>query len=201
MNRAVDDLSDDDWGDEGNVWEAYRRTCAPGTSVRRLFKSIRGPSHSFQKPIEYLPASIPKYRDDFEFSNSLDHDFRFCNHPWARYQQGHFFSDSRTISTLYPIFSPAKAPGYSDILIPSHEYHVPSKRQVIFGYFDSPFSDRSPQYADIYMDSILSNRQSKTPTNSKFLGKTSATTFFGEVRALTVAVLQRASWGSTNAIG
>ena len=37
--------------------------------------------------------------------------------------QGHFFSDWRTISVLYPVFSPAKAEGYADIRIPSHYYH------------------------------------------------------------------------------
>ena len=33
-----------DWGDDGTLWEAWRRTCTPQSSARRLFSSIRGPS-------------------------------------------------------------------------------------------------------------------------------------------------------------
>lgn len=66
--------------------------------------------------------------EDFTFSPTTDHNYSFCDHPWAHYQQGHFFSDWRTIHALYPMFSPAKGVGYSDILIPSHYYYSSTKR-------------------------------------------------------------------------
>lgn len=52
----------------------------------------------------------------------------FCERPYGRYLQGHFFSDWRTLGALYPIFSPAKANGYNDIVIPSHYYYGETKR-------------------------------------------------------------------------
>jgi hypothetical protein len=66
--------------------------------------------------------------EDFVFPDGVDDRFNFCDHPWAHYDQGHFFSDWRTIGALYPMFSPAKAPGYSDLLIPSHYYYSSTKR-------------------------------------------------------------------------
>lgn len=71
--------------------------------------------------------------DDFVFPDEVDDRYSFCDHPWAHNDQGHFFSDWRTIGALYPMFSPAKAPGYSDILIPSHYYFSPTKRYT-YGY-------------------------------------------------------------------
>jgi hypothetical protein len=56
------------------------------------------------------------------------HSRRYLRFPWAHYNQGHFFSDWRTIRALYPMFSPAKGVGYSDILIPSHYYFSSTKR-------------------------------------------------------------------------
>lgn len=58
----------------------------------------------------------------------MDDKFDFCSQPWAHFNQGHFFSDWRTIHALYPMFSPAKGNGYSDILIPSHYYFQSTKR-------------------------------------------------------------------------
>jgi hypothetical protein len=52
----------------------------------------------------------------------------FCEKPSGRFLNGHFFSDYRTVNALYPIFSPAKAPGYNDIVIPSHYYYGETKR-------------------------------------------------------------------------
>ena len=66
--------------------------------------------------------------EDFQFPRTVDDRFNFCDHPWAHYNQGHFFSDWRTIHSLYPMFSPAKGVGYSDILIPSHYYYSSTKR-------------------------------------------------------------------------
>ena len=55
-------------------------------------------------------------------------NYSFCENPWAHYNQGHFFSDWRTIGVLFPIFSPAKAAGYLDIRIPSHYYYAQTRR-------------------------------------------------------------------------
>ncbi|KAF9462250.1 hypothetical protein BDZ94DRAFT_1166281 [Collybia nuda] len=116
-----------DWQDEGNVWEAWRRTCVPTSAARRLFSSLR---NSFSNQINnYLSASRSGPGSDFNFvpttaATTLD----FCSKPYAHYTQGHFFSDWRTIPALYPVFSPAKAQGFMDIRIPSHYYYGSTKR-------------------------------------------------------------------------
>ncbi|PFH48325.1 glycosyltransferase family 90 protein [Amanita thiersii Skay4041] len=110
-----------DWGGNGNVWEAWRRTCDPSSPARRLFASLR---NSFAvRSNNYLaePNSLPG--SDFRFMKGTSAKFDFCEHPHAHYTQGHFFSDWRTIPALYPVFSPAKAKGYSDIRVPSHYYY------------------------------------------------------------------------------
>lgn len=119
-----------DWRGDGNVWESYRRTCDPSSQARRLFDSIRGhaslPSsaqaaHSYLKRLDSVPDSSPDA--DFTFAERPDDMYDFCANPWARYMQGNFFSDWRTIPVLYPIFSPGKVRGFSDIKVPSHYYY------------------------------------------------------------------------------
>ncbi|KAH7929024.1 glycosyltransferase family 90 protein [Leucogyrophana mollusca] len=114
-----------DWKGQGSVWEAYRRTCPPDSAARRLYSSYRNP---LSENAKVLFGPVPSAGDDFTFSPTLDDDFDFCQYPWAHYSQGHFFSDWRTIPVLYPVFSPAKAKGFSDIKIPSHYYHGQNKR-------------------------------------------------------------------------
>ncbi|KAK7446702.1 hypothetical protein VKT23_014397 [Stygiomarasmius scandens] len=66
---------------------------------------------------------------DFSFTPSTAYStLDFCSSPHAHYSQGHFFSDWRIIPALYPIFSPAKARGFSDIRIPSHYYYGATPR-------------------------------------------------------------------------
>ena len=108
-----------DWRGGGNVWEAYRRTCPPGSPARQLYSSYRNPN--LQKPKAFLGNSRGS-DDSFAFVRTVDDDFDFCKNPWARHTQGQFFSDWRTISVLSPLFSPAKVKGYADIRIPSHYY-------------------------------------------------------------------------------
>ncbi|TDL15137.1 glycosyltransferase family 90 protein [Rickenella mellea] len=105
-----------DWQGVGSVWEAFRLTCPPDSRARRTTPDNN--VNSTDLPSE--PA------DDFHFSKTLDNKFDFCSNPSAHYNHGHFFSDWRTIPALYPIFSNGKAPGYSDILFPSHYYYNPT---------------------------------------------------------------------------
>lgn len=118
-----------DWRGDGNVWESYRRVCSPDSQARRLFGSLRLNGQS-SRPINHFgtTGSVSEPGDDFTFPASVDNNFNFCDNPWAHYQQGLFFSDWKTIPVLYPIFSPGKAPGYSDIRIPSHYYYASSPR-------------------------------------------------------------------------
>jgi hypothetical protein len=127
-----------DWHGDGNVWEAFRRTCPPDSQARKLFSSLRGDVRPGQQPLNHfkdLPLASEEFtggtvkeETDFEFARGTDGTFDFCANPWARYNQGHFFSDWRTIPVQYPIFSPAKAAGFGDILIPSHYYHASTPR-------------------------------------------------------------------------
>ncbi|KAG9310122.1 glycosyltransferase family 90 protein [Chiua virens] len=113
------------WRGQSSVWEAYRRTCPPDSRARQLYSSFRDPK--VLKPRELLGGSGSP-DDSFAFNEVPDYDFDFCRNPWARYTQGHFFSDWRTVPVLYPVFSPSKAKGFADIRIPSHYYHRGSSR-------------------------------------------------------------------------
>ena len=115
-----------DWRGDGNVWESWRRTCPPNSKARKLFSSVR-PSAKSQRVLNLLSSvkgePAESLNDNLTFARTVDDKFDFCENPAQHYQQGHFFSDWRTISVLYPVFSPAKAQGYADIRIPSHYYH------------------------------------------------------------------------------
>ncbi|KAH0831320.1 glycosyltransferase family 90 protein [Lanmaoa asiatica] len=113
-----------DWKGQGNVWEAYRRTCPPDAPARQLYSSYR--NQNVQKKNTLLGQQGPD--DLFAFVKTVEDDYDFCENPWAHYTQGHFFSDWRTVPVLYPVFSPSKAKGFADIRIPSHYYHKGSQR-------------------------------------------------------------------------
>ncbi|EMD36971.1 glycosyltransferase family 90 protein [Gelatoporia subvermispora B] len=112
-----------DWRGQGNVWEAYRRTCLPGSPARQLFSSFRATSMATNRTSQLTARSA-----EFEFLEDASGNYSFCQNPWAHYDQGHFFSDWRTIPVLFPVLSPAKAPGYLDIRIPSHYYYGQTRR-------------------------------------------------------------------------
>ncbi|KIY72721.1 glycosyltransferase family 90 protein [Cylindrobasidium torrendii FP15055 ss-10] len=101
-----------DWQGESDVWEAVRRTCHPSSPARRLYSSVRS-----------IFSMSPRGDNDFHFLSKTSSNLDLCDKPHAHYQQGHLFSDWRTIPALYPVFSPAKAKGFLDIRIPSHYYY------------------------------------------------------------------------------
>ena len=121
-----------DWRGQGSVWEAYRRTCPPSTPARQLYSSYR--NSNVQKGSALLGKSRGPH-DTFTFAKTVDHDYDFCENPWAHYTQGHFFSDWRTVHVLYPVFSPSKHKGFADIRIPSHYYHKGSSKYT-YGWDD-----------------------------------------------------------------
>lgn len=124
------------WTGDGSVWEAFRRTCHPNSNARRLFSSIKNDHPGSAKPHINLHSSYGSQAGpggDFLFVAETANQIDFCDHPSEHYNQGHFFSDFRTISVLYPIFSPAKGRGFADIRIPSHYYYGATKRYT-YGY-------------------------------------------------------------------
>ena len=108
------------------MWEAYRRACPPGTTARRIMSSKRATgsngTNNYFRPSESFPGP------DFTFTRNIAGKFSFCDNPAAHVTQGHFFSDWRTVPTLYPILSPAKGLGFGDIKIPSHYYYGTTRR-------------------------------------------------------------------------
>lgn len=114
-----------DWQGQGSVWDAYRRTCPPGSPARQLYSSYR--NTNIQNPSPLL-GHVQGSDDSYVFAKTVDHDYDFCENPWAHYTQGHFFSDWRTIPLLAPVFSPSKAKGFADIRIPSHYYQAGTSR-------------------------------------------------------------------------
>ena len=120
------------WLGDSSVWEAFRRTCPPGTPARQLYSSFRNPN--VQKTNTFMSQSQGS-DDPLTFAETVDDDYDFCEHPWAHYTQGHFFSDWRTVPVLYPVFSPSKPKGFADIRIPSHYYSKGSLRYT-YGWDD-----------------------------------------------------------------
>jgi hypothetical protein len=118
-----------DWRGTGNVWESYRRTCSPSAPARRIFSSFRNTlANHIADYLSGHPSTDTKPGPDFTFATTTEVKSSFCTKPWAYFTQGHFFSDFRTIPVLYPVFSPAKAPGYMDIRVPSHYYYGSTPR-------------------------------------------------------------------------
>lgn len=132
---GIDAMLDDftlDWEGRGSVGEAFRHTCPPQTQARRLYSTLPSEISQYRRPKNYFNVSQQSRRlpKAFQFVEGVDYDYDFCDSTNAMSQHGHFFSDWRTIPALYPVFSPGKAPGYSDIVIPSHYYYTSTKRCV-----------------------------------------------------------------------
>lgn len=120
------------WDDGGTVWNLWRSTCPPTSPARRGYSSVRNASISQVK--SYFGKSGQGRGRDFRFiKNTSAQQINFCAHPYAHRTQGHFFSNWRTIPTLYPVFSPAKATGFMDIRIPSHYYYT-NTSQFTYGW-------------------------------------------------------------------
>ncbi|KAJ7497960.1 hypothetical protein B0H11DRAFT_1856429 [Mycena galericulata] len=132
-----------DWAGSGSVWEAWRRTCFPEAPARRLYSSLgagwgggrrggprdllreRWEANNAQAPLQSAQTSVG---GELSFVTSTHADMDFCAAPGAHYEQGHFFSDFRTLPALAPVFSPARAKGFGDIRIPSHYYYGGTRR-------------------------------------------------------------------------
>ncbi|KAJ7489099.1 capsular associated protein [Mycena latifolia] len=126
-----------DWAGSGSVWEAWRRTCSPQSPARRLFSSLGagwvGAGRDLLLERWYAnnggaAATSTSVGGGFGFVQETNAGVDFCASPGAHYEQGHFFSDWRTIPALVPVFSPARARGFLDIRIPSHYYYGGTRR-------------------------------------------------------------------------
>jgi hypothetical protein len=115
-----------DWRGAGSTWDAYRRHCPPHTSARALYRSLR-PARGGSRgallgaaggavPGPFAPG--PLSRTDF------------CGTPSAHTLHGLFFSDMRPVAARLPVLSPARAPGFADVRVPSHYYYWPSRRHT-----------------------------------------------------------------------
>lgn len=135
----------EDWRGEGSVWDAFRRSCPPDSPARRLFGTMRGSSQTAQALNILRVEDADSVVDPSGLGLNEDPEMAldFCRQPYGRYLNGHFFSDYRTVHALYPIFSPSKAPGYNDIVIPSHYYYGETKRSVVSKYFIVTYSPKA----------------------------------------------------------
>ncbi|CAH7688749.1 capsular associated protein [Phakopsora pachyrhizi] len=143
------------WGQDGSVWDAYRRACPLGSTARRWVETLRsaesqtgavaaggGWSSSSsdsndQKRLSLRPmtrrrtshpsatAPVPS-RTELTFLPDLESKASFCDQPSTHHLHSAFFTDQRSIEHLYPLFSPSKPQGFADILIPSHYHYDPT---------------------------------------------------------------------------
>ena len=91
-----------DWGNDGTLWEAWRRTCTPQSSARRLFSSIRGPFSVHVQNHFALSTVIP--RSDFSFTKGSFSKQDFCDVP--------MLIIPRDISTLWLAFNTGSLPRF-----------------------------------------------------------------------------------------
>ncbi|KAA1103669.1 hypothetical protein PGTUg99_004437 [Puccinia graminis f. sp. tritici] len=159
------------WGQDGNVWDAYRRACPSDSAARRLVETIRSAESltgavaaggglsslsstqthlSMNRPtrLRALPigtAPLPSRRE-LTFLSELESAASFCERPSTHRLHSAFFADQRSIEHLYPLFSPSKPQGFADILIPSYYHYSP---RAEFVYESDYKSGRNPTPADI----------------------------------------------------
>lgn len=60
------------------------------------------------------------------FLHDLESAYSFCDRPSSHHLHSTFFTDSRAIEHLYPLFSGAKPQGFADILVPTHHHWNPT---------------------------------------------------------------------------
>lgn len=139
-----------EWRRDGSVWEAFRRACPPDSAARRLVESVRSAESSMnsrqmrlqvpsaaqqqQSDVYYTSAlsrrraessgALPRTRE-LSFNSDIDASLDICTYPSLHTMHSAFYSDTRSIQYLYPLFSPSKPNGYADLLIPFHQYWAP----------------------------------------------------------------------------
>lgn len=139
-----------EWRRDGSVWEAFRRACPPESAARRLVESLRSAESSTnsrqmrlqhptaaqqqQSDVYYASAlsrrraessgGLPRTRE-LTFSSDVDATLDLCSMPSLHTLHSAYYSDTRSIQYLYPLFSPSKPSGFADLLIPFHQYWAP----------------------------------------------------------------------------
>jgi hypothetical protein len=119
-----------DWRGAGSVWDAFRKHCPPGAAARAQYRALR-PAFSSARAAalrQLLPADDASAAPFVRAPAALTADF--CNAPAAALDHGLFASDFRTLAPLLPVLSPARAPGFADVRVPSHYYYWPSRRHT-----------------------------------------------------------------------
>lgn len=145
------------WGQDGNVWDAYRRACPADSAARRLVETIRsaesltgavaagGGLSSMSSTQTHLSMNRPTRlralhpvgtaplpsRRELTFLSELESAASFCERPSTHRLHSAFFADQRSIEHLYPLFSPSKPQGFADILIPSY-YHYSPRAEFVY---------------------------------------------------------------------
>ena len=69
-------------------------------------------------------GALPRTRE-LSFNVDIDAAKDVCSLPSLHALHAAFFSDTRSIQHLYPLFSPSKPNGFADLLIPFHQYWSP----------------------------------------------------------------------------
>ncbi|KAA1127683.1 capsule-associated protein CAP1 [Puccinia graminis f. sp. tritici] len=162
------------FGDSGNTWELYAKSCPPESSARKKLLSLtpdnapaqhrdhfvdhhndpihvkrgklktglkkrRSPGNLTRSSLDipdngandgppkgFPTATLLQESDEFKFVEvgkaGLSHE-ELCSNSELHENQGAFYSDWRSLPALYPVFSPSKIDGFSDILIPSNFYY------------------------------------------------------------------------------
>lgn len=147
-----------DWRRDGSVWEAFRRACPPDSPARRLVESVRSAETAInsrqmrlgtstaaqqQQSDVYYTSSLSRRRAEssgalprtreLSFNADIDAKLDLCSLPSLHTLHSAFFSDTRSIEYLYPLFSPSKPTGFADILVPFHQYWSPPS-EVAYDY-------------------------------------------------------------------
>ncbi|KAK4048327.1 hypothetical protein OIV83_004849 [Microbotryomycetes sp. JL201] len=152
-----------DWKRDGTTWDTFVRACDTEAGSRRLVESVRSaevnsPLHVQGRSTAKTDAPVSRRRKtsgafpatrEITFQKGLDTEFDFCAQPSMHSLHSAFYTDTRAIEHLYPVFSPSKPKGFSDILIPSNHHWNPSSE---FAYEFELKKGRTSTPSDIEWD-------------------------------------------------
>ncbi|KAJ6606247.1 hypothetical protein DFH09DRAFT_877689, partial [Mycena vulgaris] len=128
------------WAGAGAVWEAWRRSCDSQSPACHLFSSLgagwmcAGRDRLLERwhlnNSGATTSTSSSIGGEFVFTEATNSGTDFCAAPGTCYKQGHFFSDWCVLPALLPVFSPARAPSFLNIRIPSHYYYGRTRRYM-----------------------------------------------------------------------
>ncbi|EGG00753.1 family 90 glycosyltransferase [Melampsora larici-populina 98AG31] len=124
LDHALSDWEDVSDPEYGEVWDEFRKSCPPQSEARRLFlpKNLNAQQINDGSHMTLNRTTINTDRHTRFVNDSLiPIQEIYCTQTKRNVEQGLFFSDTRKLTGLFPVFSASTSQGFGDIVIPSCE--------------------------------------------------------------------------------